>query len=221
MGYDESDFLMLSGLQHFTFCRRRWALIHIEQQWAENFRTVDGAIMHKNAHNQDGDERRGDLLIRRAMRVFSRTLGVSGECDVVELHRCEKEGITLFGEEGLWRVFPIEYKRGAPHQQSGDALQLCAQAICLEEMLCCNIPEGAIFYGELRRRTRVEFTDELRQQVKNSLEEMHRLYRRGHTPKVKPTKSCNACSLKELCLPQIMKSRSAQNYLHKHMVELE
>ncbi len=216
MEYSEEEFLQLSGLQHFKFCRRRWALIHVEKQWAENFRTTDGAIMHENAHDKEFTESRGDLVVTRGMNVFSRVLGVSGECDVLEFHR-DKDGIPLRGRDGLWVPFPVEYKRGRPNTQSGDALQLCAQAMCLEEMLCCAVPRGALYYGETRRREAVEFTDELRQSVRDSLSEMHQHYRRGYTPRVKPTKSCNACSLKDLCVPKLMGGRSVSEYISGYM----
>ena len=216
MVYEESDFLQLSGLQHFKFCRRRWALIHIEQQWAENFRTMDGALMHQNAHNSEFRESRGELFITRGVSVFSSTLGVSGQCDVLEYHR-GTTGIPLRGKEGLWQPYPVEYKRGNPREDTGDTLQLCGQAMCLEEMLCCDIPEGALFYGEIRRRVVVPFTEELRAQVRELLAQMHDLYHRGYTPKVKPSKSCNACSLKELCLPKLMKNRSVAAYLKDAM----
>lgn len=211
MIYPEDSFLQLSGLQHFVFCRRQWALIHVEQQWAENYRTVDGDIMHRNAHDS-GVESRGDLLIARGIRVFSNTLGISGTCDVVEFHR-DSNGIHLHGRDGQWQPFPVEYKRGKPKEHQADELQLCAQAMCLEEMLCCSIPKGALFYGEPRRRTVVEFTSELRQTVQENLAEMHDYYARGYTPKVKPRKGCNACSLKELCLPKLMKKKSVTAYL--------
>ena len=159
MKYSEEDYLLLSGIQHFAFCRRQWALIHIENQWAENERTVDGIIMHEKAHSGDA-ESRGDAVIMRAVRVFSATLGVSGECDVVEFHR-NADGISLNGHDGLWQPYPVEYKRGKPKEHNADEMQLCAQAMCLEEMLCCTIPCGALFYGEPRRRTEVEFTPEL------------------------------------------------------------
>ena len=216
MTYQESDFLQLSGLQHFKFCRRQWALIHIEDQWAENFRTTDGAILHQNAHDGALSESRGDLLITRDMRVFSATLGVSGACDVLEFHRSEN-GIPLQGREGLWQPYPVEYKRGRPKEGTEDVLQLCGQAMCLEEMLCCTIPTGALYYGEPRRRTKVEFTPELRQEVQDLLAEMHTFYNRGYTPKVKPSKACNACSLKELCLPKLMKTRSVATYIHDRL----
>ena len=181
MIYGEEDFLQLSGLQHFKFCRRQWALIHIENQWAENFRTTDGAILHENAHNGDFTESRGNLIITRDMRIFSRTLGVSGACDVLEFHRGEN-GIPLKGKKGLWQPYPVEYKRGRPKETSMDALQLCGQAMCLEEMLCCEIPKGALYYGEPRRRTEVVFRTELRQEVRSLTSLMHDLYIRGYTP---------------------------------------
>ena len=218
MIYSEEDFLQLSGLQHFRFCRRQWALIHIESQWAENYRTTDGAILHENAHNGDFRESRRDLLITRDMRIFSPTLGVSGACDVLEFHRGET-GIPLKDCEGLWRPYPVEYKRGKPKERTEDALQLCGQAMCLEEMLCCEIPCGALYYGETRRRTEVGFTPELRQEVKSLLREMHDLCKRGYTPKVKPTKGCNACSLKERCLPKLMRGRNVSDYLRRGMEE--
>ena len=144
MIYPEEDFLQLSGLQHFKFCRRQWALIYIENQWAENFRTTDGVILHENAHNGGFNESRGDLLVTRDMRIFSRTLGVSGACDVLEFRR-GKTGIPLKGRQGLWQPYPVEYKRGQPKENTADALQLCGQAMCLEEMLCCEIPRGALW----------------------------------------------------------------------------
>ena len=216
MEYRQEDFLMLSGLQHFKFCRRQWALIHIENQWADNYRTVDGTLMHHNAHDKHSRESRGDLLITRGMNIFPRTMGVSGECDVLEFLR-DEEGISLGGREGLWRPFPVEYKRGTPNHHGADELQLCAQALCLEEMLCCSILEGALYYGEVRGRTPVAFTETLRAEVRASLREMHTLYNRGHTPKVKPKEACNACSLKELCLPRLMRKKPVSDYLRENM----
>lgn len=214
----EEDFLQLSGLQHFAFCRRQWALIQIENQWAENYRTVDGSLLHEKAHDREFEESRGDLLIKRGVSVYSAQLGISGQCDVLEYHR-GKEGIPLAGREGLWMPYPVEYKRGRPKEDDSDALQLCAQAMCLEDMLCCDIPEGALYYGQSRRRERICLTEALRAQVKELIKQMHELYQRGYTPKVKPTKACNACSLKELCLPKLMKNRSVSAYLRAAMEE--
>lgn len=216
MIYAEEDFLPLSGLQHFAFCRRQWALIHIEQQWKENLRTVEGGLFHTKAHDASRRERRGDTLILRDLPVWSHSLGLSGKCDVVEFHQTER-GVALYGEEGLWLPFPVEYKRGAPKTHQADELQLCAQALCLEEMLCCAIEQGALFYGETRRRTGVSFEPALRRRVQAMSEEMHHLYRRGYTPRVKPSKGCGACSLKELCLPGLMKEKPVAAYLRQAM----
>ena len=220
MAYKEEDWLPLSGLQHFAFCRRQWALIHIENQWAENYRTVDGQLMHEHVHDQGLRESRGDRLIVRGLAIHSAQLGVSGQCDAVEFRR-EPGGVPLRGREGLWLPYPVEYKRGKPKEHNADELQLCAQAICLEEMLCCAIPEGALYYGEPRRRTVVLFTPELRGQVRESLAEMHQLHHRHHTPKVRPSTSCNACSLKEQCLPKLMSRKKVSDYLAAAMEELK
>lgn len=132
MIYQDEDFLQLSGLQHFKFCRRQWALIHVEKQWAENYHTTDGAIMHENAHDGSFTESRGDLVITRDMRVFSRTLGVSGACDVLEFRRGET-GIPLKGREGLWQPYPVEYKRGKPKEGTEDTLQLVGRRCALKK----------------------------------------------------------------------------------------
>ena len=218
MAYSEDEFLMLSGLQHFKFCRRQWALIHIEQQWAENFRTVDGELMHQKAHDKDSFESRGNLLITRGMSVFSANLGISGECDVLEFIRAEN-GVTLSGREGRWMPYPVEYKRGSSDIGGAAALQLCAQAMCLEEMLCCIIPEGALYFGETKHRQVVDFTADLREQVKTLLAEMHDLYSRGYTPRVKAKKSCRACSMEQLCLPKLERAGNVSAYLRASLEE--
>lgn len=214
----EGDFLPLSGIQHFAFCRRQWALIHVEQQWAENARTVDGDLFHRRAHDAQQFEARGDLLIARGLRIASRKLGLSGVCDVVEFRR-DPAGITLAGREGSWRAHPVEYKRGAPKENEADALQLCAQAMCLEEMLACEISEGSLFYGETRRRTAVRFDAALRGRVEDAAKEMHAYFDRGHTPAASPSKACNACSLKEICLPRLRRTPDVRNYLRRCMKE--
>ena len=216
--YSEDEYLMLSGIQHYVFCRRQWALIHIEQQWEENYRTIDGNIMHKHAHDDTFHEKRGDLIIARGMAVSSPYLGISGECDVVEFRRNDN-GILLYGQEGRYSVTPVEYKRGSPKIDESDKLQLVAQAMCLENMLCCEISEGYLYYGETRHRARVDINEELRRQTKCVLEEMHELFRRGHTPKVKRTKACNACSLNNICLPVLCGRKKATEYINMHLKE--
>ncbi len=216
--YTEDKYLMLSGIQHFIFCWRQWALIHIEQLWTENCLTTDGNIFHECAHDTSFVESRGDVIITRGVYLRSARLGVSGQCDVLEFRHSD-DGIPLSGREGKWLPYPIEYKRGKPREDTGDAHQLCGQAMCLEEMLCCHIPTGALYYGETKRRVEIEFTEELRAEVEASLREMHELFERGYTPKVRPKKSCQSCSMKELCLPKLMRVRSAKEYLNESLGE--
>ena len=218
MMYAEEEYLQLSGLQHFAFCRRQWALIHIEQQWRENLWTAEGDLFHRRAHAEQLREKRGGTLVLRGLSVASSALGLSGKCDVVEF-RADPKGISLHAEEGLWVPYPVEYKRGSPKPHQADELQLCAQALCLEEMLCCTIAEGALFYGETRRRVTVPFLPALRAQVYSMAEEMHQLRSRGYTPKVKPSKGSSACSLKELCLPVLMRGKAVEAYLRQAIEE--
>lgn len=215
---DDDDLLALSGLQHFAFCPRQWALIHVEGQWADNLHTVEGELFHQRVHDETSAEQRSDLLIVRGLRVFSHRLGVTGQCDVVEFRR-DPQGITLAGRAGSWLPCPVEYKKGKPKEHNADALQLCCQAMCLEEMLCCHIKEGDLFYGQPRRRQKVEFTDELRQHICQMLESMHDLMQRGHTPRAKVTKACAACSLREICLPRLEKTSSVAAYLKSRLKE--
>lgn len=219
--YDEADYLALSGIQHFAFCRRQWALIHIEQIWRENILTTEGALLHERVHDEMLREKRNDIIVSRGMKIFSRRLGISGVCDAVEFHRSE-EGITLSGREGSWQAIPVEYKRGKPKTDDIDELQLCAQAICLEEMLACEeIAHGYLFYAQPRRREEVPLTQDLRQKVDIYFREMHQLFERGYTPKVKPRKGCQSCSIASSCLPKLNKNLSATAYLYEHLGEVE
>lgn len=218
MEYTEDDYLMISGIQHFKFCRRQWALIHIERQWEENVHTVIGELMHKKVHDPMLIEKRRGIIVVRALPISSRVMGVSGECDVVEFHSCE-DGIKLHGHRGLYSIYPIEYKKGSPKITDEDKLQLVAQALCLEEVFSTAVPEGAIFYGETRRRERIEITLELREEVRRIFKEMHEYYGRNYTPKVKYSKSCNACSLKEVCLPKLGRTQSVKDYIDQKMKE--
>lgn len=208
--------LQLSGLQHFAYCPRQWALIHLEQQWQENEWTADGRIFHSNAHDGLSHELRGDVLILRGLRVFSEKLEISGNCDVVELHR-DPGGVTLPGYEGAWRPYPVEYKRGKPKENDADRLQLCAQAICLEEMLLCSIPEGSLYYGETRRREIVLLDAPLREKALGMLAQMRKYFRAGYTPKARLHKGCNACSLRDICLPGLEKLSDVSSYIQKRL----
>ena len=219
MDYKEEDFLSIAGIQHFVFCRRQWALIHIEQQWAENLRTMEGHILHERAHDGQFTEKRGGLLVTRGLPVFSRELGVNGVCDVVEFHRSE-EGVPLFGRTEKYLPAPVEYKRGKPKEHDADELQLCCQAMCLEEMLLCRIDKGYLYYGEPKRRQEVFLSAELRGYVKSALGEMHDYYNRGYTPKSKPGKHCKACSMADVCMPELLGRESVKEYLDRQLEEL-
>ena len=212
MDYKEDDYLMLSGIQHFVFCRRQWALIHIENQWEENVRTVEGHLIHEKAHDKFVSETRGNITVSRGMPVYSASLGTSGECDVVEFHK-STTGISLNGRDGYYQVFPIEYKRGREKEDDADVLQLVAQTLCLEEMLCCSIPKGYLYYNEVRRRLEVDINEELRKKVEGIFAEMHQMFSRRYTPKVKRTKRCNACSLKHICVPVLCSNKSVSSYI--------
>lgn len=211
---NEEEYLTLSGVQHYAFCPRQWALIFVEQQWKDNERTVDGSLMHTRAHDETLMERRGDTLTTRGLRVVSHALHVTGVCDVVEFH-LKPDGISLPGQAERWQPYPVEYKRGAPKTHDADELQLCGQAMCLEEMLLCEVPEGSLYYGETRRRKRVCFTPELRERVRHMLEDMQGAMSRGHTPSVKADKRCTSCSMKEICLPGLQRSPSVAAYLQR------
>lgn len=216
--FDEEDYLQISGIQHFSFCRRQWALIHVEHLWKDNLRTVEGSLLHERTHDEGVSKKRVDLLTVRGMHVSSKQLGVSGVCDTVEFHRCT-DGVHLFGREGKWKPYPVEYKRGMPKTQDADRLQICCQVMCLEEMLATSIQEGALFYGEPRRREEVIFTQSLRDMVRHEVEEMHKYAMRGYTPKVKVGPFCRACSLNELCLPKLCKRISVTAYVEGKLQE--
>lgn len=215
--YTQEELLPLSGIQHFCFCRRQWALIHVERQWQENVLTVEGKLMHDRVDDPFFSEVRKGVIITRAMPVASYQLGLVGVCDVVEFEAAV-DGVSLHGREGSYQPRPIEYKRGKEKFDQSDEAQLCAQAICLEEMLSISIQAGYLFYGETRRRQEVIFSPELRLYVRKMGEEMHAYFSRGYTPQVKPSKACKSCSLVDICLPTLQEkvipaSRYIQQYL--------
>lgn len=211
--YNEKDFVMISALQHLAFCERQCALIHIEQQWAENRYTVLGELMHEKVHSTDS-ETRGDCLIARSLRLVSYRLGLVGKADVVEFHRCkrEAEGISLPGRKGSWMPFPVEYKKGRPKTDNVDRVQLCAQALCLEEQLDIEINTGALFYGDKKRRLNTIFDAELRNETIQLSEKLHRLIESGKTPIVKYEKKCRQCSLYDVCNPKIASILNQNKY---------
>jgi CRISPR-associated exonuclease Cas4 len=215
--YSPDELLPLSGIQHFCFCRRQWALIHVEDQWVDNALTVEGHLLHQRTDDPFISEVRGGIVTARAMPVASYRLGLNGICDVVEFTP-SPEGVNLPGRQGLYQPVPIEYKRGKEKVDHSDEVQLCAQAICLEEMLSINIPVGYLYYGKTRHRVEVMFTEELRGLVYKMAEEMHQYFARGYTPQVKPSKACKSCSLNNICLPELLdKSGSASKYIQEQI----
>ncbi len=219
---EDDGYLLLSGIQHMAFCQRQWALIHIEQQWAENVRTVEGKHLHERVDDPFESESRGDLYISRSMPLISHTLKLQGVADVVEYWRVESGGITLPGKSGQWLPHPVEYKRGKPKPDDRDQVQLCAQAICLEEMLGVAIEEGDLFYGETRRRQRVKLDTELRQRTLYLAQRMNSLFEAGVTPPAVQGIHCQLCSLIDLCMPRLtMKKRSVEDYLKASLKEIE
>jgi CRISPR-associated exonuclease Cas4 len=215
--YLPDDLLPLSGIQHFLFCRRQWALIHVEQQWKENALTAEGRIMHKRVDDPFFTETRNGVITARSVPVASYRLGLSGVCDVVEF-TASPEGVKLPNREGLYLAAPVEYKRGKEKHDHSDETQLCAQAVCLEEMLSLAIPKGYLYYGEIRHRVEIELTPELRKLVKEMSDEMHNYFSRGYTPRVKTSKACRSCSLADVCLPKLQeKSMPASKYIKQQV----
>ena len=207
MSYTEDDLLPLSGLQHLAFCERQCALIHIEQTWAENLYTAEGRVLHERVDQAD-QVSRGDVRVEYGMPLRSLRLGLIGKADVVEFHRTE----DTTGEK--WVPFPVEYKRGRPKKANVDWIQLCAQALCLEEMLAVEVPAGALFYGKTRHREDVDFYAQLRSETEEMAKRFHALIETGATPKAVYGKQCDTCSLKDLCLPRAVDTgRSVDRYL--------
>ena len=215
--YTADQLLPLSGIQHFVFCRRQWALIHIERQWQENVLTAEGRLLHQRADQPFLCETRQGLVTARAVPVASYRLGLAGVCDVVEFTAAD-EGVHLPGRAGSYQPAPVEYKRGREKHDPCDEVQLCAQAMCLEEMLAAAIPQAYLYYGETRRRVAVALDAELRQLVERMAAEMQAYFQRGHTPRVKPSKACRSCSLADRCLPDLQnRSLPASKYIQQHI----
>ncbi|MEM9941303.1 MAG: CRISPR-associated protein Cas4 [Planctomycetota bacterium] len=196
--YTEKELLPISALQHLIFCERQCALIHVEQLWAENLFTVQGKQLHEKAHSGKS-ETRGELKITRGLWLKSHRLGLLGQADVVEFH----------AKGSL--VKPVEYKRGKPKKDDSDRVQLCAQAICLEEMLKISIESGALFYGTRQRRTDVLFDSDLRGRTAAKAERLHQMIARRETPTAQRDKKCDKCSLLNLCMPDSMRLVKGSN----------
>ncbi len=207
--YSEDDFIQLSALQHYLFCERQCYLIHREMIWQDNLFTAEGNVMHERADEQKLSRSGPDIKTETALYICSRTLGLAGKADVVEFH---KEGNS-------WIPFPVEYKRGKPKENRCDEVQLCAQALCLEEMLSVSVKQGAFFYGKTRRRVYVDFDDILRDLTKDICEKVHLLLKQEKaSAPIYSKEKCDACSLKACCIPQIC-GKSAIKYIDEIMGE--
>lgn len=212
--YAEDNLLPLSAIADFVFCPRRAALHRLEQVWQENLATAEGHVLHDRA-DSGASESRGDVRIARALLLRSLRLGLTGKTDIVEFHRLPDgtDGVKLPRAAGVWRPFPVEYKRGILRHEAAYAVQLCAQAICLEEMLQTTVPAGALFYGLSKRRLEVTFTESLLRATEAAAAGLHELIAAGKTPPPNYEKKCTKCSLFDLCLPQTTSGKSARAYL--------
>lgn len=213
MTYSQDELLMLSNIQHFSFCKRQWSFIVVESQWVDNRLTVEGTNIHKTADDPVFVEVRNDIIISRAVPIVSYELGLSGKCDVVEFHPTEK-GIRLSGKAGTYTPVPVEYKHGSKKTNDVDEVQLCAQGLCLEEMLNVNVPFGYMYYHKTRRRVEIRFTEILRARVKKLCVEMHDALKCGKTFSAELKNGCKNCSFYDLCLPEsFSKNSSVKSYM--------
>lgn len=225
--YTEDNLLLISALQHLAFCERQWGLMYLENIWAENLFTAEGKVLHLRPDEPE-TESRVDLRIARGLRLRSLRLGLTGIADVVEFHRLpdavsnggnrtqERTAVRLDDVSGLWKPQLVEYKRGKPKMDYCDEVQICAQALCLEEMLGVNMQSGELFYGKPRRRTEVVFSDALREQTETLAVRLHHLTAAGKTPPGRYEKRCRSCSLLQPCLPKVTSGKhSPKAYLLK------
>ncbi len=219
--YTEDEMLMLSGIQHFVFCPRQWALIHIEQEWSDNRLTVEGHLLHKQADDPFYRQKNGDFVSLRSVAISSKSLGLYGFTDVVELRPSDhsENCIRHPSYPGYWKPYPIEYKRGHEKPDECDEVQLAAQIICLEEMYGIKITSGFLFYGESRRRENVIMDERLRQWTQQYADEMHFIYGTGNIPKANKSRKCLSCSLFDVCLPDTKYMTKVDNYLKKNLYE--
>lgn len=223
MPTDDDEMVALSALQHYLFCPRQCALIHVEGQWEESYLTASGRAMHERVDCRGGATRR-DVHTATALKLFSRRLGVTGVADLVEFHRADEEGlaIPLPRLSGRWMPCPVEYKRGKPKSHRADEVQLCAQGICLEEMLGTRISGGVLFYGVTKRRMEVAFDAELRSLTESVATAVRELVRGGTTPPPVYSRSCEACSLQGICRPKDLNGRiSARHWLQNQLEEAQ
>lgn len=210
---EEARCFPLSAISHYSFCPRRCALIHLECAWSENILTASGRQLHAKV-DTGGSESRKDLRFARSLRLFSRELGVSGIADVVEFYRHENEGAEILGWPGKWMPYPIEYKLGTAKNEVPYERQLCAQAICLEELFHVRITEGALYLGAEKQRRPVVLDESLREDTRSVCMAVRKLLESGETPPAQPAPFCKSCSLVDDCLPKLT-SRSAGTWIRR------
>lgn len=212
--YTEFNYIQLSALQHYLFCPRQCALAYVELNWEENHLTTIGHQMH-NAVHDDATEKRKNIIKSHGLYISSEQYGLSGQCDLVEFYKIEKDegGTKLPNRSGFWILFPVEYKKGKPKKDNSDKVQLCAQALCLEEMLNCSIANGALYYGKEHHRLAVEFDEPLRAETIHSIEAVHKLFADGFTPKPHYQPKCKNCSLFDRCQPKQYEQNRKQTYI--------
>ncbi len=219
--YSDDDMLMLSGIQHFRFCPRQWALIHIEQQWDDNRLTAEGHILHRRVDDPFYRQKCGDFISLRSVSIASHQLGLYGITDVVELHPTQDPVNSIRHPKypGLWLPYPVEYKHGRPKRNEVDEVQLAAQAMCLEEQYGITIPYGAFFYGEIRQRVEVMIDDRLRDIVIQCATRMHEVFQTGQLPPITSGRYCDKCSLNNVCMPKMAECTKVSYYLKKNLYE--
>ena len=219
--YCDDDMLMLSGIQHFRFCPRQWALIHIDQQWDDNRLTMEGRLMHQHADDPFYRQKCGDYILLRSVSVSSHQLGLYGITDVVELLPADDDENAIRHPRypGQWLPYPVEYKHGKPKRHQEDEVQLAAQAMCLEEQYDIRIEYGAIFYAEIRHRVEVRISDELRKIVTGCVRQMHEIFLSGQLPSIQRGKHCEKCSLNNICMPESADCTRVSHYLKKNLYE--
>jgi CRISPR-associated exonuclease Cas4 len=216
--FSDEDLLPISGLQHLVFCERQWALIHMEMEWDENVLTVEGKQLHEYVHEQGTNVRSGVRMVR-GLRLRSLTLGLYGVADLVEFHPHD-EGALLHGFPGRWLPYPVEYKRGRKRYDIADEVQLCAQALCLEEMLNIAVTKGAIFYGQPRRRSEIDLTAGLREEVTRLCTRARELYDSRKLPPPRVGRHCSNCSLENVCMPNLAAKDTSVKYVSNLLKEL-
>lgn len=218
--YDQEEMLQLSGIQHYMFCPRQWALIYVEQLWEDNILTTEGSLLHENVDNPHNRDKNGSSIITlRGIRLESKILGFSGIADAVEIHPSNDAPLRKCDllKSKKYSIVPVEYKRGKRKISDCDRIQVAAQAMSLEEMLDVKITQGAVFYWSERHREYFEIYDALRNKVIDASYHMHKMIRDHITPKVKEHKGCKNCSLFDVCLPNISFSK-VSNYLSNYLL---